>query len=88
MTNIPLAELDHLKHVVHQENRSVRVSIYFEASEADFEAAFSHLLATGCEQRETYTQGTHHFSVFWVTGCGVFVNYYDTVHELRIVQEE
>ena len=84
----PLPVLDSLEPILHQENRHARVTTSAGAAASDFDACCLQLLEAGYEQAEAYTQGTHRFAAFRLEDCGVFVNYYDAVHELRIVQED
>ena len=87
MMSFPLPVLDSLEAITHQENLHSRVTLYKGAAESDFDSCCQKLLEAGYEQMEAYTQDTHRYAAFRMEDCGVFVNSYGAIHELRIVQE-
>lgn len=87
MKNMPYPQID-VNVVENQENRNARVLTFDQADATAFDAYCSQLIEAGYERKEVYVQDMHRFAAFQLENCGIFVNYYGSTNELRIVAEE
>lgn len=87
MKNMPFPQTGISVVNENQENRNARVLSFAQADAAAFDAYCAQLSAEGYVEKEAYTQGMHRFAAFQLDDCGIFVNYYGSAHELRVVAE-
>ncbi len=71
----------------HRENAKARVITIPHASEDTFDAYCRLLETNGMDQRESYQKGSHRFAAFFDGKRGYFLNYFGSVHELILVEE-
>lgn len=85
---VKLPAFDETEFFDHRENLNSRVMTIPNAKETAFDAYCEMFETNGLVKREEYQKGEHRFAAFSDEKSGYFVNYFGSVGELMVVEEE
>ena len=86
LLNIPM--LCDGEYIENTENNKSCVAIFSDISKDAYDSCCEALVRNGFENKESYEICGHSFSAFSKDNFGVFVNYYASIGEMTIVEEE